>query len=55
MKVGDKVYDRWWPWRVGKIIKILKTRVKIEFPNIFGEKSIVTYDKAHLKFLEVIK
>jgi hypothetical protein len=41
------VYDRWWPYRVGYVIKKLKTRIRVEWSN--GE--IWTYDQAHLQFL----
>lgn len=51
MKVGQKVYDRWWPWwGIGKVTKVFKTRVRVEFPN-----KTLTYDKAHLQFLEIEK
>ena len=54
-KVGMKVYDSWWPWRMGKIVKVLKTRVKIAGRPIWSEYAakIETYDKAHLQFLRI--
>jgi len=46
-KVGDRVCDRWWPWRVGVVRAVLKTRIRVEFAT-----EAVTYDKAHLQFLQ---
>jgi hypothetical protein len=43
-RVGDRVYDRWWPWKVGKVVKVLKTRVQVQFPD-----RVTTYDEAHSK------
>ena len=51
IKVGKKVYDRWWCWKVGTIIKKNKTTCSINFPN-YG---ITIYDKAHVQFLEKYK
>jgi hypothetical protein len=42
------VYDRWWPYRLGRVTKRTKTRVTVEWLD--GETW--TYDKAHLQFLE---
>ena len=47
-KVGDRVYDRWWPWKVGIVQKVLKTRVRVSFS---GE--VQTYDAAHQQFLRL--
>lgn len=44
----DVVQDRWWPWRIGRVIKVMKTRIKVRWAH--GE--IETYDNAHLQFLE---
>lgn len=49
-KVGEKVYDRWWPWDIGVITKVLKTEIHVLF--IDGE---TVYDKAHYQFLERTK
>ena len=53
LKEGMRVYDRWYliDWGVGIVQKILKTRVKI----LFTRKGLVTYDRAHLQFLEKSK
>ena len=48
--VGDMVYDRWWPWRIGRVVKVLRTRVKIRFQDT--PTRISTYDNAHCQFLE---
>jgi len=53
-KKGEKVFDYWWPklFGIGEIIKVLKTRIYIDFTNM----GILIYDKAHYKFLrKVIK
>lgn len=71
MKVGQKVEDSWYPEiGEGIVKKVLKTRVKIYFQRLepymsshnalrclaFGiEDGIVTYDKAHCQFLQLIK
>lgn len=47
-KVGDRVFDRWWPWKAGRCIKVMKTRVKIRLDD--GE--IATYDFPHCRFLK---
>ncbi len=59
IKVGMKVEDTWYPlWGIGKVVKVLKTRIKVLFPyvNITGrfETLPVTYDMAHTVFLKVI-
>jgi len=48
LKVRTNVYDRWWPWRVGTVVKRLKTRVRVMWSN--GETW--TYDIPHMQFLE---
>lgn len=49
-RINDIVYDRWFlEWGHGRILQILKTRVKVQF------KELVTYDMAHLRFLERVK
>lgn len=71
IKVGQKVEDSWYPEiGEGIVQKVLKTRVKIYFQRLepymsshnalrclaFGiEDGIVTYDKAHCQFLQLIK
>lgn len=49
-KKGMRVYDRWWCWEVGRIVRKGKTRLRIQFP-----KKLVSYDAAHSRFLEVCK
>lgn len=49
-RVGDKVCDKWWWWRVGSIIEIKKTVLRVRFPS----NTITTYDVDHLQFLEKI-
>lgn len=45
IKIGNKVYDRWYQdWGTGKIVKVLKTRIKIKFDN---HEEIMTYDFPH--------
>lgn len=47
-KVGMMVYDRWWPWCVGRITWVGKTRLKVWLNRY------VTYDAAHCQFLEKV-
>lgn len=47
LKVKQRVYDRWWYWKVGRVTKVLKTRVHVEFDN-----GVAVYDRAHCQFLE---
>ena len=49
-EVGMKVYDLWWPWQMGRITRVLKTRIKVAMSST-GE--IETYDRAHLQFLRI--
>jgi len=47
-----KVKETWWyDYPVCIVKEILKTRVKIDFHT----KGILTYDKAHVQFLEKCK
>ncbi len=46
-RVGIQVYDRYWPWEIGTVTAVLKTRIKIRFFD--GTR---TYDKQHYRFLE---
>jgi hypothetical protein len=62
LKVGMMVTDRWFPdWGTGKVIKIMKTRVKIDFNGriILTDFDSVkckprTYDYDHVQFLEKV-
>lgn len=49
IKRGMKVYDRWWPWRLGVITCVLKTRVHVQFSD---RDAHTIYDKTHCQFLE---
>ncbi len=49
IKLYSQVYDRWWPWEIGTVVAILKTRIKVRF-----EGEIRTYDNAHTQFLELL-
>lgn len=65
-KLGDKVVDTWYPEAgTGVITEILKTRTKVYFeratfkggwqcPLFRGtkENGLLTYDKAHCRFLK---
>lgn len=46
---GTHVFDRWWPYRLGKVVKALKTRTHVRWSD--GE--VWRYDKAHRQFLEI--
>lgn len=60
LKIGMRVEDSWYPDAGKGIVKeILKTRVKIKFPNIpkshilliNAKNNLLTYDNAHCVFL----
>ena len=54
-KVGDRVYDLWWPYEGNGVVKkVLKTRIRIEWNN-GGCVYMTTFDNAHTKFLEKVK
>jgi hypothetical protein len=46
-RLKQKVYDRWWPWRIGKVIRVMKCFVYVQWLD--GEQ--VRYDRAHQQFL----
>jgi len=46
--LSGAVVDRWWPYRVGTVVRRLKTRLHVRWSN--GE--IWSYDAAHARFLE---
>ena len=46
----DKVVDRWWPWRVGVIIKRGKSSCAVQWMD--GE--IWRYDRSHIQFLRAV-
>jgi len=41
------VIDRWWPYRVGTVIRRLKTRLHV----LWTDGEIWSYDVAHARFL----
>lgn len=56
LKVGTKVWDRWYvDWGDGKVVKIRKASVDIEFPMMgsIRRPQIIKFDLAHLQFLEL--
>lgn len=59
-KKGQKVEDIWYlELGTGIIWEVLKTRIKIYFPRLehinvnafWPKKGLITYDKAHYRFL----
>jgi hypothetical protein len=48
---GDFVHDKHNPIVGGRVIKKLKTRVKVYFCTGIARPYTVTYDKAHCKYL----
>jgi hypothetical protein len=52
MKLNQIVYDSWWPWRLGKIVKVLKTRIHVMW---IDNGRVDSYDKPHQQFLKVYK
>ena len=51
-KVGMLVYDRWWPWKVGRVTKVTKSTTHVLWIS-GGDK--VIYDRPHQKFLAEYK
>lgn len=49
--VGDVVYDRWWPWRAGRV-SVARGRSLVVSWQSGGSWR---YDKPHQKFLEVLR
>lgn len=47
-KLKQRVYDRWWPARLGTIVRVTASTVRVQW--IDGERWI--YDRDHLQFLE---
>lgn len=52
-KRKDKVYDRWWPWRLGIVLKVLKTRLHVKWLSGYNNEAdrLWIYDIPHSKFL----
>lgn len=49
MKIGTRVFDRWYWWRIGAIVKVMKTRVDIYWSSGATQR----YDRDHVQFLEL--
>jgi hypothetical protein len=47
-ELSGAVVDRWWPHRVGEVVRRLKTRLHVRWLD--GE--VWRYDAAHARFLE---
>lgn len=43
----NRVYDSWWPWKIGVIVWRGKTRLRVRF----SDGTEWTYDRAHQKYL----
>lgn len=60
LKIKDHVFDRWFPWRIGKIVKKTKRTLTIWFFSAedswkkTNNNGKVVYDKLHSQFLEKI-
>lgn len=50
IRVGKRVFDRWWPWHAGVITKSTKTRTYVKWD--YGDTW--PYDNAHIQFLDPI-
>lgn len=48
-RVGQRVYDKWWPEREGEIIRVGKTRTRVRW--LTDEQVEESYDLGHLQFL----
>ena len=48
---GVAVFDTWWPWRHGTVLRIGETRLRVRWDD--GQEW--SYDKAHLQFLRPIE
>jgi hypothetical protein len=48
-RVGTRVYDSWWPYRLGKVVRVTKTTVHVKWADT-GFKWV--YDRAHMKWLK---
>jgi hypothetical protein len=49
MTEGLRVYDRWWPYRVGTVTKVTKSSVWVGWRTTPRPQR---YDKHHVQFLE---
>ena len=49
-KVGNKVFDIWWSYKIGKVVRVTKSSVHIMFP----ENDKLIYDNSHFKFLKLV-
>lgn len=48
MKRGAIVHDRWWPWRLGRVLRVGKTCTRVRW----SDGTEWSYDKAHRQFLK---
>lgn len=48
MSVGDIVFDRWWWWRLGVVVKRTKTRLRV----MWSDGEVWNYDRPHQRFLK---
>lgn len=61
-RVGDRVFDRWWSWRIGMVIRVGESSVRVlwnekrhPFGPIHNQSDVWYYDRDHLQFLEKVK
>lgn len=47
-KLLNRVYDRWWPWNIGRVVRTKPLRVK------WSDGTSWIYDRAHQQFLEKV-
>ncbi len=50
IRVGDRVSDCWWPWRVGVVVQRLKTVARVRW----SDGTVWRYDRSHLRFLRLL-
>lgn len=54
IKSGDRVKDIWWPDNIGRVLKVLKTRVIVKFTDDDNSPAVhsgnpVSYDYPHAR------
>jgi hypothetical protein len=52
LRINDRVVDRWWPWRMGRIVKRTKTTAHVRWSD---DMTTERYDRSHLQFLRPIR
>lgn len=50
-KKGAVVFDAWWPWRRGTILRIGETRLRVRWDD--GQEW--SYDTSHMQFLRPLE